>query len=187
MARPDGLAPPDPPLADGVVVLRAGAERDLKRLLEDGSDPETQRWINVPVPYARTDAEEELERLTGCWDDPDAAIALVIADATSGDYAGSLILNHARPDGIVELGYSVHPAERGRGLAGRALVLLATWAFAKVGAARLEARTDPGNVASQRTLSRAGFSREGLERGSRSVHGERRDMICWSLLPGDVA
>jgi RimJ/RimL family protein N-acetyltransferase len=186
MARPDGLAPPDPPLSDGVVVLRAAAAGDLERLLEDGADPETQRWINISVPYTRTDAEEELERLTGCWDDADAPVALVIADATSGDYAGAVMMNHARPDGIVELGYSVHPAERGRGLAGRALVLLAPWAFAELGAARLEARTDPGNVASQRTLARAGFSREGLERGSRSIHGERRDMICWSLLPGDA-
>ena len=186
MARPDGLAPPTPPPSDGVVVLRVAGERDLPRLLEDGRDPETQRWVNVPVPYTQADAEEELGRLIACWDDPRLSLALVIADAASGEYAGAVLLNDARPAGIVELGYSVHPAHRGHGLAARALVLVVPWAFGELDAGRIEARTDHGNVASQRTLARAGFTREGLERGSRSVHGERRDMICWSLLPGDL-
>jgi RimJ/RimL family protein N-acetyltransferase len=186
MARPDGLAPPAPPPADGLVVLRVAAERDLPGLLEDGRDPQTQRWVNVPAPYTRADAEEELGRLIACWDDPRLPLALIIADADSGAYAGAVLLNDARPAAIVELGYSVHPAYRGRGLAARALTLLMPWAFGGLEAARIEARTDPDNVASQRTLARAGFTREGLERGSRSVHGQRRDMICWSLLPGDL-
>jgi RimJ/RimL family protein N-acetyltransferase len=56
----------------------------------------------------------------------------------------------------------------------------------ELGAARIEARTDPGNVPSQRLLAAAGFAREGLERRSRVIKGARRDMVCWSLLPEDL-
>src|SRR6476469_9739779 len=86
---PEGLGLFPMARPDGVIVLRTAVAGDLERLLEDGADPETQRWINIPVPYTRTDAEEELERLTGCWDDADAPVAFVVADATSCDYAGA--------------------------------------------------------------------------------------------------
>jgi RimJ/RimL family protein N-acetyltransferase len=79
----------------------------------------------------------------------------------------------------------VHPAARGRGHATRAIRLVSGWAFRELGTERIEARTDPENLASQRALQKAGFTREGLERGSRAVQGRRRDMICWSLLPSD--
>ena len=78
------------------------------------------------------------------------------------------------------------PAARRRGLVTRAIRLVSPWAFQALGAERLEGRTDPENIASQRALERAGFTREGLERGSRSVQGVRKDMICWSLLPSDL-
>ena len=98
-----------------------------------------------------------------------------------------ILLQTDRPTGIIELAYGVHPAARSRGLVTRAIRLVAPWAFAELGAERLEARTDPSNIASQRALQKAGFTQEGLERRSRSVQGERKDMICWSLLPSDVA
>ena len=50
---------------------------------------------------------------------------------------------------------------------------------------RLEVRTHPDNAASQRLAARCGFQREGLERRSIWLHGERHDAIVWSLLPGD--
>jgi RimJ/RimL family protein N-acetyltransferase len=64
--------------------------------------------------------------------------------------------------------------------------LVARWALTELGAARVEARADPENAASQGVLRAAGLTREGLERESRSVQGVRRDMICWSMIPSDL-
>jgi RimJ/RimL family protein N-acetyltransferase len=50
----------------------------------------------------------------------------------------------------------------------------------------VEARADPDNAASQGVLRSAGLTREGLERKSRSVQGELKDMVCWSLIPSDL-
>jgi RimJ/RimL family protein N-acetyltransferase len=184
---PPGVVPPDPPLTDGRVALRAARESDLQGLVEEGRDPETQRWVNVARPYTDRDARDELERFVSWWDDPSAPFPLVIADVDSDAYLGAIVLRLDGPRRIAELGYAVHPRARGNGVGTRAVRLAAGWAFAALGAVRLEARTDPENIASQRLLARAGFTREGLERMSRDINGTRRDMICWSLLPGDLA
>jgi len=185
LAGPAALTPPDPPLSDGVIVLRRPRPSDVEGLMAEGAEAQTQRFTNAADPYDRRAAEQELRWFSGGWTDPAAPIGLVIADAGDDSYLGAVLLFRDRPGGIVELGYGVAPAARGRGVATRAVRLASGWAFAELGTPRLEARTDPENAASQRVLERAGYSREGLERRSREVHGVRRDMICWSLLPGD--
>ena len=180
------VAPPDPPLTDGRVRLRPIRDDDLPRLMEDGSDTTTARWVNVAVPYTEEAARKELAEMKACWDDPSLPLALVIADAASDRYCGVILLLRNRPASIMEVGYGVHPAARRQGFGAAAVRLIVPWAFSALGVERLEARTDPENIASQRALARAGFTREGLERRSRSVQGERRDMICWSLLPADL-
>jgi RimJ/RimL family protein N-acetyltransferase len=186
MARPPGVVPPDPPLTDGRVVLRVARESDFRGLLEDSQDGETQRRINVATPYTERDARDDVKRFIAWWDDPSAPLALVIADVESDAYLGAILLNCDRPHGIVELGYGVHPSARGHGVGTTAVGLAARWAFSALDAKRLEARADPENIASQRLLAKAGFTREGLERQSRELNGTRHDVICWSLLPADL-
>jgi RimJ/RimL family protein N-acetyltransferase len=185
--RPDHVDPPDPPLSDGTVTLRPMRESDLPGLMEEGGDETTRRWVNVPIPYTEKHAREELTQLMGSWDDPASPLAFTITECGNDEYRGVILLSTERPSGIVELAYGVHPAARRRGLVTRSIRLVAPWAFQALGAERLEGRTDPENIASQRALERAGFTREGLERESRSVQGVRKDMICWSLLPSDLA
>lgn len=59
-------------------------------------------------------------------------------------------------DGCVEIGYGLVPSARGRGYAAEALTVMLEVA-AQHGLARVVADTTPDNVASQRTLLRAGF------------------------------
>ena len=83
--------------------------------------------------------------------------------------------------------YWLAASGRGRGLAERAVRLLAAWAVTELDIARLEARVEPDNAASRRLLSRLGFTEEGLLRDF-TVFGERRvDVVMYSLLPGDPA
>ncbi|MFB9235533.1 GNAT family N-acetyltransferase [Plantactinospora siamensis] len=64
-----------------------------------------------------------------------------------------------RPDGgCVEVGYGLSPSARGHGYAAEALAALLTLAAAH-GLARVVADTTADNVASRRTLERAGFRR----------------------------
>ena len=64
----------------------------------------------------------------------------------------------AGPDGVVEIGYTVVPAWRGRGVASRACGLIVEQAW-RDGAEIVIAETDDDNVASQAVLLRNGFQR----------------------------
>jgi RimJ/RimL family protein N-acetyltransferase len=77
------------------------------------------------------------------------------------------------------------PHARGRGIATRAVRLLARWAFDDLGIARLQITCGPDNLASQRVAERAGFTREGVLRSHYPFKGGRRDTVVFSLLPGD--
>ena len=185
MDRPQHVDPPDPPLSDGTVTLRPMRESDLAGLLEEGNDPDTRAWVNVPVPYTERHARDELEQFMGAWDDPARPLALTITDEAD-EYRGVVLVGTNRPDGIVEVAYGVHPQARRKGYASRAVRLVVQWALTDLGASRVEARADPRNAASQGVLRSAGLTKEGLERKSRSVQGVRQDMVCWSMIPADL-
>jgi RimJ/RimL family protein N-acetyltransferase len=91
----------------------------------------------------------------------------------------------AGDEGVAELGYWVKAGARGRGVATRAVVLVARFAFDELGAARVQLVTEPDNVASQRVAEKAGFIREGTLRSFLSFKGRRRDAVMFSLLPGE--
>jgi RimJ/RimL family protein N-acetyltransferase len=97
------------------------------------------------------------------------------------------VLDEVRLDrGCAAAGYWLSPAARGRGLATRAVRLLARWAFGELGLARLELTCGPDNEASQQVAERCGFTREGLLRSHVPFKGGRRDSVLYSLLPGEL-
>ena len=69
------------------------------------------------------------------------------------------------PDGVAEVGYGLVGAARGSGYAAEALEAVVRLAFAR-GASAVIADTSDDNVASQRVLEKAGFSREWSRDGS---------------------
>jgi RimJ/RimL family protein N-acetyltransferase len=72
-------------------------------------------------------------------------------------------------------------------VASRALRLLAEWALAKAGLARVQLYARVDNPASQRTAERAGFQREGVIRSHMLIKGERYDAVIFGLTAEDVA
>jgi RimJ/RimL family protein N-acetyltransferase len=112
-------------------------------------------------------------------------LPLAAVDPRSGEVIGAGILHHLDAERkIVEIGYFVFPAARGRGAATTIARTLAEHAFS-VGVERVAAYVNVGNRASERVLERAGFTREGVIRSMPKPDGRRVDKTLYSLLPGE--
>jgi RimJ/RimL family protein N-acetyltransferase len=177
------IPPPDPPLRDDVVALRPWRLADVPAVTRACQDPEIARWTIVPTPYSEADARAWLTQVTDPALEDHLALAMVTSDG--GDFVGSMSLFMVKP-GVGEFGYWAAPEVRGRGYTSRALRLLARWAVDELGLLRLQLGTFPGNTASERVAEKAGFSREGVLRSYLDQRGERRDVLMWSLLPGEL-
>jgi RimJ/RimL family protein N-acetyltransferase len=178
---------PVPSLAGGVVLLRPWREADAPGIVLAFSDPVMRRFSWRTAPYTETDAsdffaEEEQARLRG------EGLSFALVEPDDQDVVlGCVALSEVRLDqGCAAVGYWLAPGARGRGAATDAVRLLARWAFAELGLARLELTCGPDNEASQHVAERCGFSREGLLRSHVPFKGARRDSVIYSLLPGEL-
>ncbi|MET8959730.1 GNAT family protein [Streptomyces sp. NPDC004074] len=85
------------------------------------------------------------------------------------------------------IGIALLAAERGKGFGKLAQRRLAEYLFAHTQVNRIEASTEIANVAEQKALESAGFTREGVLRGACFRGGAWRDMVLYSVLRGEVA
>ena len=178
-------AAPDPPLRDGELLLRRGTAADVPAIRAVYSEPDIRHWMVWEGP-APDDAEAlaNVEREAQAWRDGTWAVFRIV-ELPRDEVVGGASLRLGE-HGIGEASYFLSARARGRGLATRAVRLLARWAFEELGLARVELRVHPDNLASQRVAHRAGFRREGIERASRaSPDGARFDSVVYSLLPGE--
>lgn len=168
------------------LILRAWEEDDVGWVHDVCQDPEVVRWTNIPWPYHRRDALALLE-LSERGRRMGTAAAFAIVSAHSSERLGSVALTFGT-DGVAEIGYWVAAGARGRGVAGGAVELLASWAFAELGLERLELKTMAGNRGSERVAEKAGFDREGVLRAAQSGRdGTRVDLTMWSRIMSRTA
>jgi RimJ/RimL family protein N-acetyltransferase len=177
------LHPPDPPLTDGVVTLRPFSDADVEQITASCQDPEIQRFIPIPRPYQRADAEAYVRRTERQWAEGTKA-AFAIVDASDLRMLLGAI-NVAINGAVGNSGYWVAPWARGRGIAGRALRLLTDWAFASVGLGVILLEIRPENAASIAVATRSGYHRAG-EIDVNVETGEHNGLI-FSRLASDLA
>lgn len=190
---PPGPTPrllPDLPggeLTDGTVTLRPMTPEHIDFHTRLAALPEIIATSVPPVPQDAAEVARRCTRSAARWLAGERA-ELVIVDTVSGTPAGEIGLFYHEPQtGQAMLGYSMLPTWRGRGYATRAVALVALWAFAETGIARLVAGTLPDNVGSQRVLQKAGFRREGYLRSRLpGAHGLRNDDVQFALIAADL-
>jgi ribosomal-protein-alanine N-acetyltransferase len=178
---------PEPPLTDGVVMLRPWRDEDAAVKAAWGQDAVIVRCTGVPANYtaeaarARAAQTEEARRAG-------RTLALAITDASSGVVLGSCDIR--RPDAedptLGEVGYLLSEAARGRGVATRAMGLLLDWSFRELGMQRVQALVHPENPASAAVLDRLGFKREDLLRRYRGHDDGRGDRVLYAVSPGEL-
>ena len=173
-------------LSDGTVRLRLIADADVPAITAACQDPEIVRYTTIPSPYELHHAREwQLRSEAGRTAGTD--IGALIVDADSDGLLGSVGMHGLDPaTGRAAAGYWVAAHARRQGVATRGVRLLCTFAFGELGVERIELWIEPQNEPSRRVAERVGFHSEGLLRSFMPVQGIRRDMLIYSLLPGDL-
>jgi RimJ/RimL family protein N-acetyltransferase len=125
----------------------------------------------------------------------------MIDDGLLGDSRGTLIVERAvdgEPVGTVgwravqygpnaesrawNIGISLIPEARGKGLGADAQRVLAAYLFATTTVNRIEAMTDIENIAEQRALEKAGYHRDGVMLGAQFRAGGFHDLVVYSVV-----
>jgi len=138
-------------LTDGVVTLRPADERDLDAIQAGIEDPDVVRWIGpAHGTAAETLALNERRAAAGSptfcvCEQEDRCLGLAWLNRDDDDASAASI------------GYFLLPGARGRGLATRAVRLLAAWARGPGGVRGLRLVTAVDNAASRAVAERSGF------------------------------
>ncbi len=116
----------------------------------------------------------------------DSGILMVVR----GDQRLGFVAWHKRPTTRTSycwnMGIAMLPEARGQGYGTEAHRLLARYLFAHTTIHRIEADTEVDNVAEQKALESAGFTREGVLRGGGWRDGAWRDGVIYSILRTDL-
>ena len=172
-----------PTLTDGEITLRPWRDEDVPTAVA-GHDEVIAHWFGWP-PDGVTD--ERMQRAIRDWRATYADGRSVVGFAIEheGALAGSVDV-HRRATGVGELSWALFRGQRGRGVATRAVRLLADYALTETGQGglgytRVEASVEPGNEASLRVATRAGLRREGVRRVEPGT-GDRPETTSYVVL-----
>ncbi len=166
------------------VVLRPVGEDDLPLLYRLTSDPATageHEWFGWrdPREFPRRWAED------GLLGD-DGGVVIVVRNSDRLGFLSWRKMRTSRGTHCWEIGIALLPEARGHGYGTLAQRMLAEYLFAHTHVNRIQAATEVTNVAEQRALEKAGFTREGILRGCGFRDGQWRDGVLYSILRGDV-
>jgi aminoglycoside 6'-N-acetyltransferase len=173
--------------ADGPVSLRSVQQDDFALLDRWRADPEHEStYGNFLLMHRGRTSRQERWNVDGLLTETAGEVLIFLDDEPVGAMQW-----HPQRYGpnecstAVNLGIAIMPSARGRGVGSRAQRLLATYLFEHTLVHRVEASTDITNLAEQRALERAGFTREGVLRGAQFRLGEWHDMVSYSRLRTD--
>ncbi|WP_033295701.1 GNAT family N-acetyltransferase [Amycolatopsis jejuensis] len=171
--------------ADGAVTLRPVRESDLDLLEALTNDPDTAgeyQWFGWHDPgYLRRR-----------WHDN----GMLTTDGgmlvpTLGERPLGMVSWHRTRTGphtyCWNIGMVLLPEARGHGLGTEAQRQLVRYLFAHTQFNRVEASTEAGNRAEERSLQKAGFTREGILRGFDFRDGQWRDHVLYAVVRSDLA
>jgi RimJ/RimL family protein N-acetyltransferase len=174
-------------LANEHVLLRPIVADDRAELQALAMDADIWRYFAARVA-STTDLDAYFDTFfEGALADQEAGrrVAYLVTDRATGRAAGSMSIGLvAEADGRIEIGWSWLGREfRGRGVNRWAKFLMLEHAFERLGAERVEFKTDALNVRARHGLRNIGATEEGTLRSFNPMPGgRRRDAVFYSVL-----
>ena len=131
--------------------LSIATDEEMKKLILEETDEEMKEAYTEMLEGCQVHSAQRM------WY---AVWFMKLADG-SDEIIGDLCFKGITNDGIVEIGYGIHPLYEGNGYTTEAVNALVRWAVSQPRVTRVEAETDPENIASQKVLANVGFVANG--------------------------
>ncbi len=171
------------------VRLREATNADASIVDAWARDPAVHGEYNnfgMPEPPALSERLADGKRMVR----PDRGSLLIVRtadDTVIGDVGWHTVMYGPNPESrALNIGVAVIPEARGHGYGTEAQRLLAELLFELFDIERVEASTDVDNIAEQRSLEKAGFTREGVLRRAQFRAGSFHDLVGYSILRSDL-
>lgn len=156
--------------------LRVVEKEDLSAFAEWVNDPEFAGQFQPLLQISRSELEKQYDKLAPQeeW---------FIIEKKEGSKIGFIRARHLPVFGKpFEIGFTLIPSERGKGYGTEAVQIIVDYLFLSKDIARIQAHTSPRNLASQKTLEKAGFRKEGVVRKLIFIRGEWQDALLYGIL-----
>jgi RimJ/RimL family protein N-acetyltransferase len=139
--------------------LRQFTLDDQQLLFELDNDPDVMRYLNGGMPTERSEVIEALEWWLGYYERGDAYGFWAAIDKATEAFVGWFHFRPRRQDGPLEpeLGYRLHRATWGSGLATEGSQALIDRGFERFGVERVHAETMVVHAASRRVMEKVGM------------------------------
>lgn len=161
------------------LILRPFSFVDVEDVLSYASDPEWARFLPVPQPYTRADAEKFVAGQV--LQDRKTRASWAIEHA--GSVIGGIDIRFDFDHRVGELGYSIARCFWSKGLTTEAAGAVIDESFsAYPDLNRIRASADERNVGSLRVMEKLGMVREGVLRQDQYLRGAFRNMVWCGLL-----
>jgi [ribosomal protein S5]-alanine N-acetyltransferase len=161
---------------------------DLEELHQLHSLPETDEFNTLGIPATIQTTEFLLIEWIGKQKAvPRTSYIFRIRLIEKNKFIGLIALNLGKPHfKIAEVWYKVHPTWWRQGYATEALKKVIEFGFFNLGLHRIEAGCAVENIASIKTLEKAGMIREGSKREVLPIRGKWVDNYFYSILEKDL-
>jgi RimJ/RimL family protein N-acetyltransferase len=155
------------------------------RIMEKDDLPLFVEWVNKPEVFGEYNPLHQMSKTEAekMFENPHEEKSFIIEkkDGSKIGFITHFYVLHVAGRQL-EIGYSLVPSERGKGYCTEATQLMVDYLFLSKDTMRIQAQTDPRNVASHKVLEQVGFKKEGTLRKSFFMRGEWRDAYIYSIL-----
>ena len=160
---------------------------DLTHVHELHSLPETDEYNTLGIP----ETIQTIENLLNEWiiqqrQEPRKSYIFCIDKRDDNTFVGLIAINLGKVNyKSAEVWFKIHKNHWRKGYTTEALASLLAFGFNNLKLHRIEAGCAVENIASGKTLEKAGFTREGLKRKKLPIRGEWKDNYFYGILEED--
>jgi ribosomal-protein-alanine N-acetyltransferase len=155
---------------------------DIYKLFADGR---VTKFYNVVTLVEEKEAQKFIDWFRTRFAEK-AGVRWGISLKGTDSIIGTIGFNNFTKKHRANLGYELHPDFWGNGYLTEALKAVVDFGFREIDINRIEAEVMQGNIASERLLTKIGFTREGILRQWMYWNENQYDMTMFSLLQSDL-